>query len=123
MKTITSGTGPLEIIQLSLSPEDARLLDEWRGDLSRELFMLSVLRIVTSRRVTEPPPWIPENNRELAETKAEVRRLRLRIENATLLLRLEMLSSGKLSDVRSTVIGGEKAKPASAGTDSERLSN
>jgi hypothetical protein len=49
------------ILELQLGPEDVTLLDQCRGDLSREVFMIALLRLVSSGRVSGTPVWMKES--------------------------------------------------------------
>jgi hypothetical protein len=52
-----SSEPPYEVVVVPLLPEDAAMLDKWRGELSREAFLLALLRMCTSGAVSNPPDW------------------------------------------------------------------
>ena len=47
-----------EVVNVSLLPKDVEVLDQWRGGLSRDDFLLALFRICTSDRVSSLPNWV-----------------------------------------------------------------
>jgi hypothetical protein len=58
------GTFSKQILEIQLSVEDARLLDECRGDLPPEVFLIALLRLAGRGRVSGSPVWIKKSDAE-----------------------------------------------------------